>query len=108
MQPERTALSWRRTALSMGVGSIAALRVFPAVFGAWALVPTGIAVILAVLVFVFAQLRYRRNHRALLEGRALGTRPPLADGRMIALVALVTICFALIAAGLLVASILRG
>ena len=106
LQPERTALSWRRTALSMAVGSVVAVRVLPDLFGAWALVPTIVAVLLAVVVFVSAQVRYRRNHRALLAARDAGTATVLEDGRMIALVAIVTVCLGLLAAGLLVASIL--
>ena len=108
MQPERTALSWRRTALSMAAGSVAAVRVFPVLFGAWTLVPTSLAVVLAVIVFVSAQVRYRRNHRALLESRTANTRALLEDGRMIALVAIVTTILGILAAVLLVASVLRG
>lgn len=108
MQPERTALSWRRTALSMAAGSVVAVRVFPDLFGAWTLIPTTLAVVLAAIVFVSAQVRYRRNHRALLESRRAGTATLLEDGRMIALVAIVTLCLGLLAAVPLVASFVRG
>jgi hypothetical protein len=40
LQPERTELAWRRTALSLGIGSLIALRLLPVAFGnailAWA------------------------------------------------------------------------
>jgi uncharacterized membrane protein YidH (DUF202 family) len=98
MQPERTALAWRRTALAMGVGSIVSLRVFPLALGPWALLPTAIAVVIAVVVFVFAQARYRRNHRALTGDREPGSAVELAGGGMVALVALATLAFAAIAA----------
>lgn len=106
MQPERTALAWRRTALAMGVGSIAALRVFPLAFGPAALVPAGIAVVISITVFVFAQLRYRRNHRALIADRATDQPVVLAGGGMVALVAVATLGFAVIAAVLLVVALL--
>lgn len=36
LQPERTELAWRRTALAFSIGSIVAMRLIPAVFGnAW-------------------------------------------------------------------------
>jgi uncharacterized membrane protein YidH (DUF202 family) len=107
MQPERTALAWRRTALAMGVGSIVSLRVFPLALGPWALLPTAIAVAIAVVVFTFAHARYRRNHRALMSGREPDEPVVLAGGGMVAMVALATLGFAVIAAVLLVASLLR-
>lgn len=107
MQPERTALAWRRTALAMGVGSIVSLRVFPLALGAWALLPTAIAVVIAIVVFALAQLRYRRNHRALIAAREPGAMVVLAGGGMVALVALATLSFAVIAALLLVAGLLH-
>lgn len=105
MQPERTALAWRRTALAMGVGSITALRVFPLAFGPWALVPAAAAVAISVTVFVFAHLRYRRNHRVLMAEREPEVSVTLEGGRMVALTAAATLAFGLIAGGLLVVSI---
>ena len=108
MQPERTALAWRRTALAMGVGSIASLRVFPLAFGPWALVPAGIAVAISAAVFITAPLRYRRNHRALTAGQKPDRPVILEGGGMVAVVALATLGFAVIAAVLLAASVLRS
>jgi uncharacterized membrane protein YidH (DUF202 family) len=104
MQPERTALAWRRTALAMGAGSLVALRIFPQILGLWAVLPTVIAFAIAVAVFIAAQLRYRRNHRALIADRDPSARVALAGGALIALVAAATLAFALIAALILVAT----
>jgi uncharacterized membrane protein YidH (DUF202 family) len=40
LQPERTALAWRRTALSVGLGSLVAFRLLPELLGhpVWALI----------------------------------------------------------------------
>lgn len=35
LQPERTALAWRRTTLSLMLGSLVALRLLPPALGTW-------------------------------------------------------------------------
>ena len=75
LQPERTELAWRRTALAIGVGSLIALRVLPAIAPtpplqhAW-LAPGIIGVAFAVLLWVRARARHQRVNRALLDDRA--------------------------------------
>ena len=75
LQPERTELAWRRTALAIGVGSLIALRVLPAIAPtpglqqAW-LAPGIVGVAFAVLLWVRARARHLRVNRALLEDRA--------------------------------------
>jgi uncharacterized membrane protein YidH (DUF202 family) len=108
MQPERTALAWRRTALSMAAGSLVALRVLSASLGPWAVVPAAIAFAISVAVFIAAQLRYRRNHLALVADRNPQARVALAGGALIALVAAATLAFGAIAAIILVAMELQG
>ena len=74
LQPERTELAWRRTALAIGVGSLIALRALPAIAPApelqqvW-LAPGIVGVAFAVLLWVRARARHRRVTRALLDDR---------------------------------------
>lgn len=59
LQPERTELSWRRTLLSLTVGSLVSVRVLPTLLGSWAIATglTGVAV--AGVMWVLAQRRHR-------------------------------------------------
>lgn len=100
LQLERTALAWRRTGLAMGVGALAALRIFPALYGPAAFIPAGIAVALAAAVLIAAQLRYRREHSALLA-TADTQRAALSGGALPALVASATLLFGVVAAAFL-------
>lgn len=65
LQPERTALAWRRTGLALIAGSLAAVRVLPDVLGNWAVIPSAAGIALAVFIVATAQLRYRRVLTAL-------------------------------------------
>lgn len=74
LQPERTELAWRRTALAIGIGSLLSLRVLPAAVGdpAWGavwLAPGIVGLAFAVLLWVGARARHRRLTRALLADR---------------------------------------
>ncbi|WP_131798095.1 DUF202 domain-containing protein, partial [Clavibacter tessellarius] len=60
LQPERTALAWRRTALALVVGSLFGLRALPALLGPAGLVVAAAGVIAALAVLATAHLRYRR------------------------------------------------
>lgn len=74
LQPERTELAWRRTALAIGVGSLIALRVLPAIAPspglqqAW-LAPGIVGVAFAMLLWLRSRARHARVTRALLEER---------------------------------------
>ena len=61
LQPERTELAWRRTALAIAVGSLLSLRVFPLVLptGAegWGLLPGVLGVGTAALLWIAARRR---------------------------------------------------
>ncbi|MFE5671060.1 DUF202 domain-containing protein [Agromyces sp. NPDC056523] len=94
LQPERTELAWRRTCLGIGVGSLIALRVLPALGStpdeqlAW-LVPGLVGIAFAVVLWVLSRARYVRADRALLDGRP--DRMPGA-GLMLTLTIFVVAC----------------
>lgn len=89
LQPERTALAWRRTALALIVAAVVGIRVLPALLGPWALIPAGAGIVIAVGVLVASHRRYRVQHERLT--RAATARIPLLDGTLPGLMALVTI-----------------
>jgi len=98
LQPERTALAWRRTGLALLTGSLVAARILPELFGPSSalLGVAGAAAAAALLAAVHR--RYRSHHRTLHQH---GDRVALADGRLIAAVAL----FAFSAAVICVAAV---
>ena len=85
LQPERTALAWRRTSLSLAIGALVALRVLPHYWGVWGHITAGLGVILSIVVLLLAHQRYHTSHRRLTSGqhRDLG----LPDGALPALLA---------------------
>ena len=64
LQPERTELAWRRTALAIAVGSLVSLRIFPLVLPApvagWGVVPGAIGLVAACLLWFGARRRQLR------------------------------------------------
>jgi uncharacterized membrane protein YidH (DUF202 family) len=68
LQPERTLLAWRRTVLSLAVGSLVALRLLPPVLGGWAIWPGLAGVVLAGALWVLAGRRAAAAYRALRDG----------------------------------------
>ena len=80
MQAERTLLSWRRTCLSLGVGSAAVVRLTAPDFGVLAILLGSCGVAFAAGAYLAAPLGYRRAHDQL---RSKGTLP--ASGIAIAL-----------------------
>ncbi|TQM10038.1 DUF202 domain-containing protein [Pseudonocardia kunmingensis] len=70
LQPERTLLAWRRTVLSLAVGSLVALRVLPPVLGEWAIGPGVVGVVLSGVLWVLAGRRAAAGYRALRDGSA--------------------------------------
>lgn len=87
LQPERTELAWRRTSLSLAVGSLVAARLLPAEFGSWLWAAPGvIGVVVSALLWLTARTRYRATSAA-LHRRAPGETP---GARMILVTAIFT------------------
>lgn len=81
LQPERTALAWRRTALALLGASLVALRVLPHMMGVWGLgVGAAGAVASGVLLWLIHR-RYIHHHQVLIQD---GDRSALAGGYLIA------------------------
>ncbi|MEV8220141.1 DUF202 domain-containing protein [Microbacterium sp. NPDC077391] len=76
LQLERTSLSWRRTALSLAVGSLVSLRLLPLWLGGAQWVLPGMAGLLAASLLWRVS---RRRHRAFMAD-VEQDRPPRAAG----------------------------
>jgi putative membrane protein len=84
LQPERTALAWRRTTLSLAVGGFVALRLLPPVLGTWSLLAGFGGMAVAGMIWTLARRRAERTSRALL-----GSTESLPDAVLLLLLALV-------------------
>lgn len=84
LQPERTALAWRRTGLALLGGSLVAARILPAVLDAWTAI-FGLCGVISASVLLYAiHRRYQRHHTTLTTE---GELAPIAGGRLIAITA---------------------
>ncbi len=90
LQPERTALAWRRTAQSLAVGSLAAGRLLEARLGGASWLLAVIGVVLALVLLLAAR------RRAVVIDRALCADRNLAGGPGAALPAAVTVVAVLV------------
>ena len=104
LQPERTALAWRRTGLALLAGSLIATRVLPELLGPWAALLGFAGVIAAAILLIGIHRRYRDHYGSLKER---GDRVPLAGGRLIAAVTLFSLGAGVVSA-LVVAVIVIG
>lgn len=100
LQPERTALAWRRTALALTVAAVVGIRVLPALLGPWALIPAGAGIALTVGILIASHHRYHQQHGRLTTADT--DRIALPDGALPALVASTTVlgglaCVAIVA-----------
>ena len=68
LQPERTELAWRRTALSFGVAAVVGFRLLSEALGdpSWAL-PVLCAISASGVLWIAARRRYRATNIALLS-----------------------------------------
>lgn len=74
LQPERTLLAWRRTALSFAVAGLVAERLVAGTLGPVLAIMLGVAVVAcAAGAYVLASRRYRRAHERLVAAAALPT-----------------------------------
>ena len=71
LQPERTLLAWRRTALSLAVASAIGMRLTITDFGGLAIFVGTVGIVLSVAAYIGADARYRRAHRTLTESASL-------------------------------------
>lgn len=71
LQPERTELAWRRTLLSLAVGSLVALRLLPPVMGGWSLGLGFAGLAVTAVLWRMAHHRARQTQNALLGSAAL-------------------------------------
>src|SRR5688500_13453528 len=83
LQPERTALAWRRTGLAVALGAVACARLLVPALGAVAVVLVVLGVALAALFLLGSAKRSRRVQAALLRDGVLAFGP---GGRMVAAV----------------------
>lgn len=86
LQPERTALAWRRTALTIVVGGVIALRYLPSALGPWTAVLALAITATGVLALRAADRRYRSTRRIFMHTGLL------TDGRLPLLVTIATCC----------------
>lgn len=84
LQPERTALAWRRTALALVIAAIVGVRVLPGLLDPWALIPAGSGIILAVTVLHASHRRYGVQHQRLTGSES--DRVALPGGFLLAIV----------------------
>jgi hypothetical protein len=83
LQPERTALAWRRTGLAVAVGAVAGARVLGPALGAGAVAVGVLGLALAALFLAGSTRRARRTQTALLHDGHLAAGP---GGRLVAAV----------------------
>jgi hypothetical protein len=80
LQAERTALAWRRTGLSLALGSLAAARIFSPVLGVFSYALGLLGLAAAVYFIAKADRRYRMAHQSLISTAEHPAGPRLSTG----------------------------
>ena len=83
LQPERTALAWRRTVLALALGAAVALRILQPVLGVWSIAVGVAGLVSAAVMWILAGRRAHQVTRALLHASG-----PLPGGGLLFQVAL--------------------
>ncbi|MFK3676236.1 DUF202 domain-containing protein [Microbacterium sp. NPDC090218] len=108
LQPERTELAWRRTALAIAIGSLVSLRIFPFVLPlgaeAWGLAPGAIGLVAACVLW-FAARRRQLRVTAVLTGAATGPTP---GGGLLLVLTVFGMGFGIVALGLVTIALLTN
>jgi uncharacterized membrane protein YidH (DUF202 family) len=84
LQPERTALAWRRTALSLAIGAVVSFRLLPPVLGIWSIALGVTGLLLSAATWILAGRRARR-----VQGALLRSSGPLPGGGLPLLLTLI-------------------
>lgn len=70
LQPERTELAWRRTELSIAVGSVVAMRLLPDALGSgWWILPGILGVVFSAALWGWSRRRYQQVSFATVTAR---------------------------------------
>lgn len=96
LQLERTALAWRRTALALMIGPVAAARLLAPERGVWAALAAAGGLVVAVGVAVLASRRHRTQARV-MSGAA--SPHDLPGGLLLVLTAVVLVAGGVVAGG---------
>lgn len=106
LQPERTELAWRRTALAVAIGSLLSLRILPLALPTpaevWGFAPGILGLVAACAIWLAARRRQIRV-TAVLTGESSGAAP--GGGLLMALAILGTL-FGVVALGFVLVSVL--
>lgn len=103
LQPERTALAWQRTLLSLAVAFLAASRVLLPLLGVWSYSIAGAGLAVTIGLFVVIERRYRRLHRHLTTVHS-GSVPN--GGRLVLICSGITLTCGLLALGFVLSHVL--
>lgn len=93
LQPERTELAWRRTALALAVGSLVAIKLLPDRLGSTLWVIPGI---LGLLTAGFLWVAVRRRTRAATAALASDHATAMPDGALLLVVSVLMTCAGLL------------